>query len=146
MCRLCSENARSQTKEEIILTPPPDYPFQHVVSDLFQSTGFEYIAYADRLTGWIELAHHKTPRKSSDIMATYREFFHRFGVPEELAMDGGPNISSTEITAFLRWRQSSAYYPKSNGRVEAAVKTMKRVICGNTGRQGSININIGPVV
>ena len=77
-------------------------------------------------------------------MATYREFFHRFGVPEELAMDGGPNISSTEITAFLkqwgtRWQQSSAYYPKSNGCAEAAVKTMKCVICGNTGRQGNIN-------
>ena len=49
-----------------------------------------------------------------------------------------------EIQSFLKnWgiqcRQSSAYYPKSNGRAEAAVKTMKKVIDGNTGPHGSIN-------
>ena len=59
-------------------------------------------------------------------------------------MDGGPNISSTEITTFLnqwatKWRISSAYYPKSNGRAELAVKSMKRLIRGNTGIQGKLN-------
>ena len=56
----------------------------------------------------------------------------------------GRNILSKEIREFIaKWgvdiRQSSAYYPKSNGRAEAAVKKMKRVIEGNIGPQGSIN-------
>ena len=36
-------------------------------------------------------------------------------------------------------RPSSAYYPQSNGKAEAAVKTLKRLLQGNTGSRGSIN-------
>ena len=36
-------------------------------------------------------------------------------------------------------RLSSAYYPQSNGRAEAGVKSLKRCLRGNTGRNGSIN-------
>ena len=37
-------------------------------------------------------------------------------------------------------RQSSAYYPQSNGRAEAAVKSMKRCLDGNTdARNGGLD-------
>ena len=73
-----------------------------------------------------------------------REFFHRFGIPEEISMDGGPNLDSKAVLSFLnnwgvRRRLSSAYYPQSNGRAEAAVKTAKRIISDNTGTKGNIN-------
>ena len=35
--------------------------------------------------------------------------------------------------------QSSAYYLQSNGRAEAAVKSLKRLLRGNTVRNGNIN-------
>lgn len=65
----------------------------------------------------------------------------------EVSFDGGPNISSMEIESFLtKWgvvkRLSSAYYPKSNGRAEAAVKSMKRAIRGNTGKHGNLNTDM----
>ena len=86
-----------------------------------------------------------TPNSTS-IIESFRKFFQQFGVPEELSLDGGPNISSEEVTTFLKqWgtikRKSSAHYPKSNGRAEAAVKSMKRLIRGNTGPQGTLNTN-----
>ena len=65
-------------------------------------------------------------------------------MPEELDIDGASNLNSTDFLAFLkRWgvirRLPSAYYPQSNGRAETAVKTIKRLIRGNTNRGGDIH-------
>lgn len=142
-CLDCRKNAPSQQKEPLILAPVPEYPFQHVVADMFQKNGHHYIAYADRLTAFIELAHFPTSTVSALIINTLREFFHRWGAPEEITMDGGPNLVSLEVRTWLnkwgvKYRLSSAYYPQSNGRAEAAVKTLKRLMEGNTGKNGSI--------
>ena len=142
-CRQCIENSRSLSKEPLITSPVPAYPFQMAVADLFQLNGSKYLAFADRLTGWLEIAHFQHEPCSSEIIDVFRDLFHRFGVPEQLSLDGGPNISSTEVNNFLKawgtgFRLSSAYYPQSNGRAEAAVKTSKRLIEGNTGRNGNL--------
>ena len=65
-------------------------------------------------------------------------------MPEEIALDGASNLNSGEFKDFLqcwsvRHRLSSAYFPQSNGRAEAAVKSMKRLIRGHTGPRGSIS-------
>ena len=39
----------------------------------------------------------------------------------------------------MKLRLSSAYYPQSNGRAEAAVKSLKRLLMENTGPKGTIN-------
>ena len=115
-CKLCVENAPSLTKEPLLTSPIPVYPFQMAVADLFHKDGYKYLAYANCLAAW--------------IINVFRDLFQRHGVPEELSLDGGPNISSSEVVHFLRsWgtalRTSSAYYPKSNGHAELAVKTSK---------------------
>ena len=142
-CDLCRNISPSQQKEPLIMTSPPDYPFQKVVADIFEESGYKYLAYADRLTGFVELAYFPTNTSSSIIIKTIREFFQRWGVAEEVSADGGPNISSREIKEWLeswgvKFRLSSAYYPKSNGRAEAAVKSLKRLLKGNT-KRGTID-------
>ena len=125
-------------KEPLVYAPPPDYPFQGAVA------GWLYLAYACRLSGWLELAYFTSSPTSRDIINVMREFFQRFGMPEELSLDGGPNLKSQEFLSFMNaWgikrRLSSAYYVQSNGRAEAAVKTAKRIISGNTGRSGKLD-------
>ena len=39
----------------------------------------------------------------------------------------------------IEWRVSSADFPQSNGRAEAAVKTGKRLLCNNTERGSQID-------
>ena len=61
-----------------------------------------------------------------------------------ISIDGATNYTSREITDWLeKWgvhiRLSSAYYPQSNGRAEAGVKSLKRLLEGNLGPRGSIN-------
>ena len=67
-----------------------------------------------------------------------------FGVPVEVANDGGPEYTSHEFGKFLeRWgvklRMSSAYHAQSNGRAEVAVKTVKRALRDNVGEDGRLN-------
>ena len=73
-----------------------------------------------------------------------RSYFTQWGAPEEISTDGGTNLVSDEMTSFFkRWavkvRLSSAQYPQSNGRAEAAVKTAKRIIRSNTGEGGTLD-------
>ena len=145
-CPQCREHAKSHTKEPLIPVLIPDYPMQYVASDLFEYEGYKYLVYACRLTGWVELGFFPTTTKSTDVINIVRDFFHRWGVSEEIAIDGASNLSSPEFRTFLddwsaRYRLSSAYYPQSNGRAEAAVKSMKRLIRGNTGHRGSLDTN-----
>ena len=73
-----------------------------------------------------------------------RHWFCTFSGPQELSSDGGPPFESEEYHHFLlTWgvtkRQSSAYYPQSNGRATLAVKTAKRILTTNTDGSGSLN-------
>ena len=77
-------------------------------------------------------------------MQQFRLYFARSGAPEEISTDGGTNLVSEEMCKFFQdWgvnmRISSAYYPQSNGRAEAAVKAAKRLLMMNTGTGGSLN-------
>ena len=72
-----------------------------------------------------------------------RQFFSTYGIPEELATDGGLTYMSYETQKFLadygvRHRLSSVAFAQSNKRAELGVKSMKRLIRENTNRDGSL--------
>ena len=143
-CGTCNIQAPSQPPETLLLTPPPQYLFQQTVVDICQLEGHAYLVYADRLTGWLEVTHLAEGTVSGAIMDQLRRHFIRWGTPEQLSMDGDTNLVSEDMKAFLnRWgvtvRLSSAYFPQSNGRVEAAVKSAKRVLRNNIGVDGSLD-------
>ncbi len=131
-CRQCNENAPSQHSEPPVITPPPDVPFQQTAADLFDLEGHSFLAFADRLSGWLEVER-LTSTSFAKVRPALLRWFSTFGVPEEIATDGGSPFKGSE---FLKkwdvgWRNSSAYYPQSNGRAEAAVKSAKRILTGN---------------
>ena len=134
-CQKCNMNAPSQPDEPMLYTTVPEMPFQQVVTDYYTANGFNYLIYADRFSGWTEVA--KVANTSMPIFAKcVLKWFQTFGVPEEISSDGGPPYNSADYKSFLKtWgiaqRQSSAYYPQSNGRAESAVKSMKRCLDGN---------------
>ena len=143
-CETCNIHSPSQQQEPLIPTQPPDYPFQKTVADFFQIENRFYLAYADRLTGWLELSYFANGTTSSRIIPVLRRMFCRWGTPEEISTDGGTNLASTEMTDFYRrWgvklRISSAHYPQSNGRAEVAVRSAKRMIRNNVRGDGSLD-------
>ena len=143
-CLSCRESAPSHVRKPILLADIPEFPFQNVAADLFEIESYKYLVYADRLTRFVELAYFPSTTTSTVIINTLREFFHRWGVAEEISLDGASNLQSTEIKDWLKsWgvrvRLSSAHYHQSNGRAEVGVKSMKRLLRGSTGRKGAID-------
>ena len=75
---------------------------------------------------------------AAGLAATLREVFGSFGIPDTITTDGGPEFTAHSTAEFLdSWgvqhRICSAYTPHSNNRAETGVKSMKRLIAGNTG-------------
>ncbi|CAL4098776.1 unnamed protein product [Meganyctiphanes norvegica] len=81
---------------------------------------------------------------ATGLIAALKRTFNTFGVPEELASDGGPEFTSAATRKTLQdWgihhRLSSVAFARSNGRAEVGVKTMKRLLMDNTGPNGDLN-------
>lgn len=146
-CRDCTQNAPSQPPLPASPSTPPSTPFEKVYADFFDCAGQHYLVVGDRLSGWCDVfrSPHGSPQAGSEGLITcLRNYFSRFGVPEELSSDGGPEFISKTTEDFLsRWgvhhRLSSAYNPQSNGRAEVAVKSAKRLLRSNTGSVGALD-------
>ena len=141
-CAECTANAPSQPKLPPAPFNPPSTP-----ADFFKYAGHHYLVVADRLSGWPDIfkCAPGSPQSGAEgLIGCLRSYFSRFGIPLEMASDGGPEFVASLTTKFLqRWgishRNSSAYLPQSNGRAEVAVKTAKRLLRANIGRDGSLN-------
>lgn len=81
-CATCNVHSPSQQQEPLMSTDPPEYPFQKTAADFFQIDNKCYLAYADRLTGWLELSHFAGGVTSSRIIPVLRKLFCRWGIPE----------------------------------------------------------------
>ena len=144
-CTTCTKISPTQSKEPIVLTKSPDWPFQKIAIDIFFVDHHAYLACADRFTGWLILYH--LPQgggTSTNLINICRGIFQTYGVPEELSRDGGPPMQSQKFLDFLKaWkvkdRVSSVAYPQSNGRAELAVKTAKRIVYDNISPNGSLD-------
>ena len=98
----------------------------------------------DRFSRWPDIAHFgATTGSSLLVVSRLKEFFSRYGVPEELATDGARVYTSYDVEEFLqrygvRHKVSFAMFPHSNQKAELGVKFSKRLIRENTGPRGTL--------
>ena len=146
-CNTCWRIAPSQPHMPPIDPMVPSYPFQAVATDYCDFEGSHYLITVDRFSNWpevVKVLNSSSNSGSAGLMKSLKRYFATFGVPEELSSDGGPEFIAKETKNFFeRWgvkhRQSSAYYSKSNGRAEAAVKSMKRLLSDNIDASGNLD-------
>ena len=72
---------------------------------------------------------------AAHLVHVSRQLFCRTAIPEIVWSDGGPQFTSKRFQDFSKqWgfthvhQTSSPHYPQSNGKTEATVKSMKRII------------------
>ena len=146
-CMVCNRMAPSQARMPPIEATPPSYPFQAIAADYFSLCGVKFLVVVDRFSGWPHLmraAGSEEARGSLGLIRCLKFMFATFGIPEEMSSDGGPEFAAAETESFLmkwgvRHRLASAYDPRSNGRAEVAVKSMKRLLQSATNAAGALN-------
>ena len=126
-CRKCL----NQRREPLIPTALPELPWQRVGTDLFEFRGHSYLLVVDYYSRFIEIA--RLDRTTSEeIILQTKKIFARYGIPEVVVSDNGPQYSSEAYAAFA-WQfqfehvTSSLHYPQSNGEAEHAVQMVKNL-------------------
>ena len=132
-CRHCQDHLPSNAREPLISKAVPERPFQQIAVDFASYGGRQFLIIVDCKTNWpdiVDMGKETTAQKLTDAL---RDHFCRTAVPDVLWSDGGPQFTSAKLSSFLAtWGtshiMSSPHYPQSNGKAEAAVKSMKKLI------------------
>ena len=143
-CSQCNRMAPSQAA--LPPTPPtlPEYPFQCICADYFHHQGYTYFVIIDCYSNWPIVE--RAQGGAQGLINVLRHTFSTYGIPDQLSSDGCPEFIAHSTRQFLHnWgihhRLSSVAFPHSNCRAEVGVKTIKRLITGNIGKDGAINID-----
>lgn len=135
--KACSQCQRSKifrhVKSEIGVFPKSDRSL-HVHIDLIivpYVDGYRYVLTCiDRATRWMEAIPLKDTTAKDVAEAFVTEWISRYGIPEKVTADRGPQFAHTLWKEFTRLLgvdaiNTTAYNPKANGVVERFHKTLK---------------------
>ena len=141
MCNSCKSH---QQRELLKLHNIPERPWSLVATDLFYWYGTDYVVVTDSFSGWFEFAMLGNT-SSRMVIGKLKEIFARYGIPDVLYSDNGPQYSSEEFQKFAReWGfnhvTSSPYHPQSNGLAERAVRSANDLL--EKCKRDGIDINL----
>ena len=109
----------------------PDAPWKRIHIDFAGPfLGKTFLVTVDAHSKWPEVAIMSSTTTESTI-EVLRSLFARFGLPEQLVSDNGPQFTSEQFQHFLKSNgvkhiRSAPYHPSSNGLAERFVQTLKR--------------------
>lgn len=98
--------------------------------------GHSYFILVDAHSKWPEVIDMNSNTTSAATIRELRKIFARFGLPEQLVSDNGPQFVSSEFTQFLKNNgvkhiKSAPYHPSTNGIAERFVQSFKRAMLTN---------------
>ncbi|XP_064467133.1 uncharacterized protein K02A2.6-like [Ornithodoros turicata] len=149
-CHICSTADKTAVTRHAPLQPVPfpSGPWKQVGIDLvgpFSNlpSGCRFaITAVDYYSKWPEVK--MTPNVTTDtVIAFLRQLFAREGYPDIIVSDHGSQFQSHAFKSFLQdrgiqHRQSSVYYPHSNGQIERFNRVLKDFILLSASEQGTI--------
>ena len=131
-CAICAELQNSNLKEPMTCAELPSRPWSRVASDIFTLHQSNYLLTVDYYSKWPEIMK-MTELSSRYVISAFKSQFSKYGIPDELVTDNGPQYSSKEFKDFAKeygfvHTTSSPLYPQSNGQAERTVQTVKRLL------------------
>ena len=131
-CAVCSEYSAKQQKEPLMTYELPSRPWKMVAQDLFTWDQKDFLITVDYYSDYWELDE-LADTTSLTVIDCTKKHFARYGVPDRVITDNGPQFRSQEYEKFAAtWKfehtTSSPYHSQSNGKAESAVKIAKKLL------------------
>jgi len=130
-CHVCATYPDRQPPETLRRHEVPERPWQKVASDIFTFCDRNYLVTVDCFSNFIEVDY-LPDTQSKTVITELKVQFARYGIPDILISDGGPQYTSSEFKSFSKhWsfdhNVTSTGNSKANGAAEAAVKIVKKM-------------------
>ena len=142
-CHACqSSKYHRHTRAPLQQRPLPTARFQSIHIDLVgplpESQKMTYLlTIIDRFTRWPEVIPLQDSQANTCATALLQHWIARFGVPENITSDRGPQFTSSLWTEFnklfgITVHHTTAYHPQANGMVERLHRQLKASLKART--------------
>ena len=153
-CETCARLLASKPKEPMLSYDVPNRRWEMLGADLFEYAGKNYVVMVDYYSLWPEV-YRLNKTRAIDVIEAFKQSMSRFGIPDRIYSDNGPQFKAHEYRTFLKKykitrKTSSPYRPQSNGLAEAMVKVVKSLIkkCHRSNQDlamGLMNLRNSPI-
>eukprot|EP00918_Siedleckia_nematoides_P018879 GHVU01040323.1.p1 GENE.GHVU01040323.1~~GHVU01040323.1.p1 ORF type:complete len:414 (+),score=37.75 GHVU01040323.1:33-1274(+) len=131
-CETCRSYEMAQPKESLINHELPSRQWEKIGVDLFKHGEKDFLIMVCYFSNFWEID--RLPdTKAKTVIRKIKGQCARYGIPNSIISDNGPQFSAEEFQNFTnQWgiehTTSSPYHSQSNGKVESAVKTAKKML------------------
>ena len=98
-CDVCKSYKTEQQKEPLACHESPTRPLESIATDLFVFHGKDYLVTTDRYFNFFEVDRVYS-KLSSEVITKRKAHIARYGIPNKLMSDSGPNFSRREFKLF----------------------------------------------
>ncbi|CAC5423216.1 unnamed protein product [Mytilus coruscus] len=121
-CDIYQSNGTKQPKETLKLHDEPSRPWVKVGTDLCSLYGNDYRITVDYYSSFFEIDR-MYDTSSKTVISKLKQHFARWGIPEKVISDNGPQYSSEQFRQFsqiwdFKHKTSSPGHPQSNGKAK----------------------------
>ena len=100
-CSICNSYKPAQQKEPFVCQKIPTRPWQSISAVLFELNGTDYVVTTDRYSNFFELDV-LVSKTSKEVIAKLKPHFARYGLPDRLITDNGPQFDYNEFQKFRK--------------------------------------------
>lgn len=131
-CKECTLVSSLSPPEPLIRSKMPDRPWTHIAVDFMGPlpSGHNLLVLVDYYSRFVEVIVMREITAKLTIQALH-ETFCRYGIPESMKTDNGPQFVSEALSRFstefgIELIKTSPYWPQANGEVERTNRALKK--------------------